>query len=191
MRVELPDIRKAVYEFTLWAGVASDGSRLQGKDVFHGMQNRVALPAGTDEYAVIVHQGSAKQGTGFYKRDPGTGEDVSVLHWTADYQIVFHSGKFERAFERATAFETLGCSPEGCRFFKGYGMNVIDASGLRDVSAQIDADQWVYMVQTALKVEYGSAMPMGSEAAERLNVEAAPAEGRYFEDADAHHPPKE
>jgi hypothetical protein len=185
MRLEVPDVKGAVWDLVIWGGVDSEGSRLDPGRVFHGRQNRTSLPPGSEEYAVITHLSSARVGTNIETYLPDAEEASVSTHWTADFQVDFCSSSARTAFERATSFESLASSAAGALFLQGRGVNLIESGGLRDLSGYVDAEQFVCRAQTVLRVEYGSRIGLAQEGS------AGPLLGRYIENVDVHHPPKE
>lgn len=183
MANEIPDVKAAVWDLTVWAGMARDGTSLPSGNVVHGRQNLASLPEGSEEYAVITHLTSVRRGTSYEPYDPvGQVQEIRT-HWLADFQIDFYSADVRKAFERASAFEAVASSAAGCERMAARGVNLIEAAGLRDTTGPVDSGVNVCRCQTVLQVEYETIVRLEQYGASDLDF--------HIENVDEHHPPKE
>jgi hypothetical protein len=167
------------------------GDLLPEEHVFFGRQNRMALPSGTEEYAVVSFMSAETVGKPFarYKRD--TDAEKVFSHWKAEFQADFCSSFPAAALARASRFSAMCEAGLGSALLAGTGVNAIGVSGVTDASGYVDAEQFVIRSRVRLTLEYDSDYEIPVESADSLEVKSSAPEGRYFENVDVHHPSKE
>ena len=157
--------------------------------VVRGWQNVVsALPADSQEYAVLTLLASTRHGTNVHKFRNAEGptgviETVSRMaeHLVqVDFCCAYPQQGEEYARLRAEILEILTRDRVGVDFFKGYGFSACYADDLRPLPFQNEAEQWV--------ARYSVTMHLSGWTGVDLSVPSFDAVDLYLEDVDVHHP---
>ena len=174
-----PDIYEAVYNFVLTYGLPV----LAPENIFRGWQNRGALPAGTNEYAVISILNQTRVGTNVrtYVPTGDTGNQSEKTCLRCQVQVDFCSDAY-LSRRRAQALETITRSAAGVQFFNNYGLSSLYAEGIRDLSYVDESDQFVQRHMVLLHLSYWSGIEVEIEGFDTLQMER-------IENVDVHHPP--
>lgn len=151
--VEEPDVYRAVFEFVRFAAQPA----LSEDAIYRGWQNRSALPALSEEYAVISVLGQYRRGSTIEEFSAPSADEDGAIELRelveADVQIDFCSAD-DRARRRAQCIETAARSSAGCDFFKSYSIGCLYATDVRDMSFVGDSDQFVRRCMVTLRLSY-------------------------------------
>lgn len=151
------DVLTAVYAFVLaYALPAMDAA-----NIVQGWQNRVSLPAGVNDFAVIAPITRIRRGTDIESFDASTAaaDEDGTLSESEMIQTTFqidlcsdiNSGNAER---RAQALETVARSYLGTRFFEDYGIACHYGSDVRRVPTLDDSNQYLERCLLTLTLAY-------------------------------------
>jgi hypothetical protein len=158
-----PDIYGAVYDFIdAWAAPPMDPD-----NIYRDMVNRAALPAASNDYAVISILNTVRHGTNV-ERLHNTGADdespelsaVCVLD-EATVQCDFVSNG-EAARQRAMVLENLTRSSVGVAFFKPYHISACYADDVKEIPYIDESKQYVHRFMTVLHLTYWAVNHVGS-----------------------------
>lgn len=148
------DLYLATYEFlTLYALPDYPAG-----NIYRGYQNRAALPAGSNEYAIMQITGQYRRGTnvdsysaeGMAQDEDGTLTTRELVE--CDMQLDFYSDS-DSARLRAQTVETLARSGLASQFFtQSFDVGCLYAGDLRDLSGITDADQYVQRFSVTLRL---------------------------------------
>lgn len=160
VRVTWPDVIAAVQAFlNKYTGVQID-------HVICGNYNRAALP-NTDEIVLYYPLRYERHGTNIETFDAATvepGQDGSLKNSTlveVVFQVDCYSANGVNAMQRAQAVETIARSSGGVQFFDQYGISCLYASDIRDLTATMDAEQYVWRFMTELHLSFWSTVEQG------------------------------
>ena len=170
VRVTWPDVIAAVQAFLhKYAGVQLD-------HVICGNYNRAALP-NTDEIVLYYPLRYERHGTNIETFDAAAvepGQDGSLKNSTlveVVFQVDCYSASGVNAMQRAQAVETIACSSGGVQFFNQYGISCLYATDIRDLTATMDAEQYVWRFMTELHLSFWSTVEQGLPWFEAVDVE--------------------
>ena len=178
------DIYTSCKDFVLAYGLPT----LAPANVIQGWQNRAALPAGTNEYAVISILWDQQHGTTmetFQADDPDTelpGQLTAKALVEVAVQIDFCS-KNDTARARARRLAIVTRSSIGVQFFKDRGMSALYADEARDISFVGDAQQFVRRWMTTLHLTLWEGVSADLDYFNRVVISR-------LENVDVHHPLK-
>jgi hypothetical protein len=177
-----PDLYGAVYDFVS----AYARPVLAPDNIYRDMQNRAALPAGSNEYAVIALLGTVRRGTNVEELVVSGAEESEPERWEvrtlydALVQVDFVSDS-DAARQRAYTIESLTRSGVGVAFFAAYGITAHYADDVRELNVQDESKQFVHRYMTTLHLSYWSGADAGTAWFDAVLT------GR-IEDVDVHHP---
>lgn len=177
------DVYAACRDFVLTYALPA----LEPENVIQGWQNRAALPAGSEEYAVISVISATQRGTTvetFRADDPSTTPPglLYIQGLIEVYVQVEFCGDSDLARQRAQRCAVVARSSVGVELFTRYGMSILYADEVREHCFKGDAGQFVRRYATTLHVSLWSGdsveMPYFNQASvSRLeNVDAHHAE---------------
>lgn len=153
VRVTWPDVIAAVQAFlNKYTGVQID-------HVICGNYNRAALP-NTDEIVLYYPLRYERHGTNIETFDAATvepGQDGSLKNSTlveVVFQVDCYSANGVNAMQRAQAVETIARSSGGVQFFNQYNISCLYATDIRDLTATMDAEQYVWRFMTELHLSF-------------------------------------
>lgn len=163
----LQDVGVDVYEAVRAFVSAYALPAIPGCRVFQGWQNRAALPAGTNDYAVISILFDKQHGTNVETfsapdADKAVEGDLSMRGLVEiSVQIDFCS-EDDTARLRARRLAIVTRSPVGVQFFRAFGVSPLFSEDIRDLSFVGDASQFVrrYAVTLHLTVNEGVAVSL-------------------------------
>jgi hypothetical protein len=154
--------------------------------IYRAWPNRVALPKGDNEFAVMTPISLVRRGTNVERYD-GVKEVVTLWAlYLADVQVDFWGGG-DKCLERAMALEIMARSPLSIGFMRERDLKVgvIDCpGGVKDLTTTGDADQYVRRAVVTIQLEFWNSLE-----AEQWGT-LGPLLFEYFENVDVHHPPK-
>lgn len=177
------DIYTACKDFVLAYGLPA----LPPDNVIQGWQNRAALPAGTNEYAIISLLFDTQHGTTVetFKADaPDTappGQITAKALVEVQAQIDFCS-RDDAARQRARRLAVVTRSGIGVQFFNDRGLSCLYADNARDISFVGDAKQFVRRWMTVLHLTLWEGVTADFDYFNRVSVSR-------LENVDVHHPP--
>ena len=170
VRVTWPDVIAAVQAFlNKYTGVQLD-------HVICGNYNRAALP-NTDEIILYYPLRYERHGTNIETFDAAAvaqGQDGSLKNSTlveVVFQVDCYSANGVNAMQRAQAVETIARSSGGVQFFNQYGISCLYATDIRDLTATMDAEQYVWRFMTELHLSFWSTVEQGLPWFEAVGVE--------------------
>lgn len=172
------DLYGAVYAFL--AGCCTPA--LDPQNIIRGWENRVSLPPGTEEYAVMTivkHQrhGTTVEGEG---TEPGTLELRELVEVTV--RLDFCSAG-DNARRRAQTVETLARSPAGANWFRRrHGLGCLYADAPADRSFAGTGEQFVRRWTTALHLTHWRVLALREDFFTTARL-------TRLENVDVHHPP--
>lgn len=145
-----PDVNAALHAFIGMYALPA----LPPEAIFAGYQNRVALPGGSNEFAVYNVTQHIRIGTnveefvaGAEPSEPGEGAGVPDHTLTTTlYRIPVRIDLYsdtDAAFHRASALEVVSRSPAGVQFFQERGLSLLYADTPQDTTVVLDAEQFV------------------------------------------------
>ena len=158
-----PDIYGAVYDYVLAYGLPS----LAPENIYRGWQNRSALPANSNEYAVISVFESSRRGTNVeILLNTGAEEDEPEIYQSRAYfevrvQVDLLSDS-DLGRQRAITLVTAARSSLGVNFFKPYGITCQYAEPIREIPQIDEANQFVRRYATSLRLAYWGGVDVGS-----------------------------
>lgn len=160
VRVTWPGVIATVQAFlSKYTGVQLD-------NVICGNFNRAALP-NTDELVLYYPIRFERHGTNFETFDAAAvkpGQDGALKSSTlveVVFQVDCYSADAITAMQRAQAVETIARSSSGVQFFKQENISCLYASDIRDLTATLDADQYVWRFMTELHLSFWSTVEQG------------------------------
>ena len=160
VRVTWPDVIAAVQAFlNKYTGVQID-------HVICGNYNRAALP-NTDEIVLYYPLRYERHGTNIETFDAAAvaqGQDGSLKNSTlveVVFQVDCYSANGVNAMQRAQAVETIARSSGGVQFFNQYNISCLYATDIRDLTATMDAEQYVWRFMTELHLSFWSTVEQG------------------------------
>lgn len=171
-----PDVMSAVHGFILaWAVPA-----LPSDCIIRGWENRYALPAKSNDYAVYSMVGETRRGTNVSTISDDTLVKTKLV--TGLVQVDFCSDT-DAARLRASALELAARDEYGVNYFKEHGISALYADDPKDLSYVNGGEQYIkrFMVQLHLCWSVGL-----SAAAQSFNI----ATMSRVENVDVHHPVK-
>lgn len=175
------DLYGAVYDFVL----AFARPELPPDAIYRGWRNRSALPAMSEEYAVISVLGHYRRGATVERFSAPSAESDGELELTelveADVQIDLCSNG-DAARRRAQCLETAARSTAGCDFFAARGVGCLYATDVRDISFEGDSNQFVRRCMTTLRLSF----PTGVKVAQDWFAAVKPA----LKNVDVYFPPE-
>lgn len=138
----------AVYEACRDFVLAYALPQLSPANVIQGWQNRAALPAGTNGYAVIsilfdTQRGTTVETYAADNPDPAADGVLSVKGLVELHVQVDFCSEDDTARQRARRLATVTRSSIGASFFNDRGMGALYADGVRDLTFVGDAQQFV------------------------------------------------
>ena len=170
VRVTWPDVIAAVQTFLhKYTGVQLD-------HVICGNYNRAALP-NTDEIVLYYPLRYERHGTNIETFDAAAvapGQDGSLKDSTlveVVFQVDCYSANGVNAMQRAQAVETIARSSGGVQFFNQYGISCLYATDIRDLTATMDAEQYVWRFMTELHLSFWSTVEQGLPWFEATSLE--------------------
>lgn len=170
VRVTWPDVIAAVQTFlNKYTGVQLD-------HVICGNYNRAALP-NTDEIILYYPLRYERHGTNVETFDAAAvaqGQDGSLKNSTlveVVFQVDCYSANGVNAMQRAQAVETIARSSGGVQFFNQYGISCLYATDIRDLTATMDAEQYVWRFMTELHLSFWSTVEQGLPWFEATSLE--------------------
>jgi hypothetical protein len=151
-----PDVNAAMHAFISTYALPA----LPPEAIFAGYQNHVALPGGSNEFAVYNAGSRVRYGTNVEEfiagaEPSGTGEGAGVPDHTLIttlYRIPVRIDLYsdtDWAFHRASALEVISRSPAGVQFFQERGrspsgsLSLLYADTPQDTTVVLDAEQFV------------------------------------------------
>ena len=170
VRVTWPDVIAAVQAFlNKYTGVQLD-------HVICGNYNRAALP-NTDEIILYYPLRYERHGTNIETFDAAAvaqGQDGSLKNSTlveVVFQVDCYSANGVNAMQRAQAVETIARSSGGVQFFNQYNISCLYATDIRDLTATMDAEQYVWRFMTELHLSFWSTVDQSLPWFEAVDVE--------------------
>ncbi len=170
VRVTWPDVIAAVQAFlNKYTGVQLD-------HVICGNYNRAALP-NTDEIVLYYPLRYERHGTNIETFDAAAvkpGQDGSLKNSTlveVVFQVDCYSANGVNAMQRAQAVETIARSSGGVQFFNQYNISCLYATDIRDLTATMDAEQYVWRFMTELHLSFWSVVEQSLPWFEAVGVE--------------------
>lgn len=170
VRVTWPDVIAAVQAFlNKYTGVQLD-------HVICGNYNRAALP-NTDEIVLYYPLRYERHGTNIETFDAAAvaqGQDGSLKNSTlveVVFQVDCYSANGVNAMQRAQAVETIARSSGGVQLFNQYGISCLYATDIRDLTATMDAEQYVWRFMTELHLSFWSTVEQGLPWFEATSLE--------------------
>ena len=145
-----PNIYTAIYDFVLTS------LNLPPNNIIRGWQNRVSLPANTNEYAVISLIRTERQGTNVNRMNLSTpnGEQQIYELIKASMQIDTLSDDANVARGRASTLEMLSRSSFAVNFLSEYGITPLYADQPIDLTGIDGSEQFVPRFSTTLYLSY-------------------------------------
>lgn len=156
-------------------------------NIIQGWQNRAALPAGTNEYAVVSILFDRQHGTTvetFAASESNTvppGKVTASALVEVNVQIDFCS-KNDTARTRTRRLALVARSSLGVQFFNDRGMSCLYADDARDISFVGDAQQFVRRWMTTLRLTLWEGVSADFDYFNRVAISR-------LENVDVHHPP--
>ena len=138
-----PDVNAAMHAFIGMYALPA----LPPEAIFAGYQNRVALPGGSNDFAVYNANSRVRYGTNveeFILGDDADVPDHTLV--TTLYRIPARIDLYsdtDAAFHRASALEVVSRSPAGVQFFQEHGLSLLYADAPQDTTVVMDAEQFV------------------------------------------------
>lgn len=170
VRVTWPDVIAAVQAFlNKYTGVQLD-------HIICGNYNRAALP-NTDEIVLYYPLRYERHGTNVETFDAAAvepGQDGSLKNSTlveVVFQVDCYSANGVNAMQRAQAVETIARSSGGVQFFNQYNISCLYATDIRDLTATMDAEQYVWRFMTELHLSFWSTVKQGLPWFEATSLE--------------------
>ena len=170
VRVTWPDVIAAVQAFlNKYTGVQID-------HVICGNYNRAALP-NTDEIVLYYPLRYERHGTNIETFDAAAvaqGQDGSLKNSTlveVVFQVDCYSANGVNAMQRAQAVETIARSSGGVQFFNQYNISCLYATDIRDLTATMDAEQYVWRFMTELHLSFWTTVEQGLPWFEATSLE--------------------
>jgi hypothetical protein len=160
---------------------------MQAQNVFQGWQNRAALPAGSEDYAVISIISASRRGTGletFSAPDPDPAAP-GILKIEALFKVaarIEFCAEGDRARRRAQRCAALARSGPGVGFFNGRGLSCLYADEVREHSFRGEAQQFVRRYATILHLSLWSGLSLEVPYFDKASLSR-------LEDVDVHHKP--
>lgn len=181
-----PDVYRAVYDFVQIFSFTGTVT-IAADNIYRGWENRSALPATSNEYAVITITDAIRRGT-TTEMMPGTGvaDDQPELYQLRTYyeltaQIDVCSDT-DAARQRAYSLENAFRSLVGVDFFRKYGITAQWCNSVREMVFTDESSQFVKRYMLELHLAYWAGIDVGSAWFIDVAIERV-------EDVDAHHKP--
>lgn len=183
-----PDVYGALYDFVLAYGLAAGGP-LPEDNIYRGWENRSALPAGSNEYAVITVAGTTRRGTGTETINnigspDNEPEQYQIRTWYEVLAQVDFCSDTDVARQRVYSLDSIFRSTVGVNFFSAYGITAQYADNIQELTFVDEADQYVKRYALTLHLGYWAGVDVESSWFDTVDL-------NRVEDVDAHHPPTE
>jgi hypothetical protein len=140
---------------------------LDPASIYQGWQNRSALPAGSNEYAVISVFQSTRRGTnveilintGAADDEPETYQARAYFETRVQVDLVSDS---DLGRQRALCLEVAAWSTIGVNFFKPYSITCQFGDPVQEIPQIDEANQFVRRYMTSLRLAYWAGVDVGS-----------------------------
>jgi hypothetical protein len=150
--------------------------------VYQGWQNRSALPAGTNVYAVVSLLLSIPLNTPIERMTDD--DDIYEVSRLNELQVqVDICGEDDSARQQAQMLHLAASSSIGIQFFNEHEMSVLYADDVRDISFVGDAQQFVRRYMLTLHLSAWNGFTVNYDGFNKARA--------HLEDVDMHHHPKE
>lgn len=172
----------ALYDFVAMYAIPV----MDGNNIFFSNRNRMSLPSGHEEYAVIDVLSSVRHGTATEKLIPGNGSEPDKLVIGSLFEYLVQVDLYsvdETARQRAMTLANVGMRV-GPQFFNQYGCSFLYMDNPRDMAFVGDANQYVQRWMLTLRVTMPELTTVELPGFDSVAVER-------IENVDVHHPPTE
>lgn len=176
-----PNLYEACRAFTLACALPA----LEPDCVIQGWQNRVALPAGTNDYAVISLVGDAQRGTTIeeFRVDEGNPDKPGFVELRGLLEVraqIDFCGEDDLARQRARRLAVAARSSYGADFFKQRGLSCLYAEESEERVHVDEAKQFVRRYSVILRLSVWSGLRLEMPYFTRVRLER-------LEDVPTHH----
>lgn len=120
--------------------------KLPNTDKLHllnGFLKNVGLPSDGDDFCVFTPITTERNGTTIESFDPGDEAVKLSVYFTIAIQVDCYSTDPISAQQRAQAYEAFARSSYGVQLFKSFGLDLQYADSLQNLTAVMDAGQYV------------------------------------------------
>lgn len=120
--------------------------KLPNTDKLHllnGFLKNVGLPSDGDDFCVFTPITTERNGTTIESFDPGDEAVKLSVYFTIAIQVDCYSTDLISAPQRAQAYEAFARSSYGVQLFKSFGLDLQYADSLQNLTAVMDAGQYV------------------------------------------------
>ena len=157
--------------------------KADNQHLLNGFLNDVGLPSDGNDFCVFTSSTTERNGTTIESFDPG-GEAVKLnVYFTIAVQVDCYSTNRVTAQQRAQAYEAFARSSYGVQLFKSFGLDLQYADSLQNLTAVMDAGQYVSRWSLTLHFGLKKVLQVQEPSFDSVSVDIA--------NVDVKFPPKE
>ena len=160
--------------------------KLPNTDKLHllnGFLKNVGLPSDGDDFCVFTPITTERNGTTIESFDPGDEAVKLSVYFTIAIQVDCYSTDLISAQQRAQAYEAFAHSSYGVQLFKSFGLDLQYADSLQNLTAVMDAGQYVSRWSLTLHFGLKKVLQVQEPSFDSVSVDIA--------NVDVKFPPKE
>lgn len=160
--------------------------KLPNTDKLHllnGFLKNVGLPSDGDDFCVFTPITTERNGTTIESFDPGDEAVKLGVYFTIAIQVDCYSTDLISAQQRAQAYEAFARSSYGVQLFKSFGLDLQYADSLQNLTAVMDAGQYVSRWSLTLHFGLKKVLQVQEPSFDSVSVDIA--------NVDVKFPPKE
>ena len=160
--------------------------KLPNTDKLHllnGFLKNVGLPSDGDDFCVFTPITTERNGTTIESFDPGDEAVKLSVYFTIAIQVDCYSTDLISAQQRAQSYEAFARSSYGVQLFKSFGLDLQYADSLQNLTAVMDAGQYVSRWSLTLHFGLKKVLQVQEPSFDSVSVDIA--------NVDVKFPPKE